>query len=173
MLKRDGENLKTHMSMMLQVKLNMIAVHQVGMQLLLLLEKLHSIGYLHRDIKPQNILVGEYKKVDTWKKIKLIDFGLCIPYTKDANLLRAPLNDSEHVLPGYCQADGNAFFASLNADKNKQLSRRDDLISLGYFLIYLANGIPPFFFNREGESSQEILRLQKLSMTPERICEQY
>jgi serine/threonine protein kinase len=117
--KRDGENLKTHMSRMSQVKLNFVAVHQVGMQLILLLEKLHSIGYLHRDIKPQNILVGEHKKLETRNKIKLIDFGLCIPYTKDANLLRAPLNDSEHVLPGYCQADGNAFFASLNCDKNK------------------------------------------------------
>ena len=157
-----GNNLKSHMTRLAMDKLNFATVQNVGIQMIEQLEKLHSIGYLHRDLKPQNILVGEDNRIESQEQLYLIDFGLAINYTKDKKLLREPLTDSEHIQKGYCAADGNQFFSSVNCAKNKQLSRRDDMISLGYLLIYLYSGVPPFYINSEGQSDMNILKKQKL-----------
>jgi len=45
----------------------------IGLQLIDRLEALHSIGYIHRDIKPDNLIVGSKEKNNI---IYLIDFGL-------------------------------------------------------------------------------------------------
>ena len=56
---------------------------------------MHSVGYLHRDLKPQNILASE-------GNLFLIDFGLAVNYTKEKYLLREPIAESEHIKKGFC-----------------------------------------------------------------------
>ena len=57
-------------------------VHQIGIQLITLLEQFHSIGYIYNDLKPDNICIGEFNDMKTVHSLKLIDFGLATPYMK-------------------------------------------------------------------------------------------
>ena len=53
----------------------------IGIHMLTLLQKLHSVGYIHCDIKPDNILIGDSKKdVKLINKLHLIDFGISEKY---------------------------------------------------------------------------------------------
>ena len=94
-----------------------------------LLEKLHSIGYIHCDIKPDNIMIGDTKKNPSMiNKLYLIDFGITQKFLdKDGKHL--PYSDDVPF-------KGNVIFSSKNAFEQISLSRRDDLISLIYFLVF-------------------------------------
>jgi serine/threonine protein kinase len=105
---------------------------QIGIQILYLLKSIHEKGLIHRDIKPDNFLLG----VDSEKnKLFLIDFGLCKPYIKDGKHIEM------NLVKGLI---GSITYASINAHKKYELSRRDDLESLGYLLIYFSLGNLPW-----------------------------
>ena len=53
------------------------------MQMIDLIEKLHSLGYVHGDLKPENFMVGDYNNLLTLHELKLIDFGLCTRFTNN------------------------------------------------------------------------------------------
>lgn len=109
-------------------------VHQIGIQLITLLEQFHSIGYIYNDLKPDNICIGEFNDMKTVHSLKLIDFGLATPYMKG----------NQHIKQEPKQFQGNLAFSSYNAFNEVTLSRRDDLISLLYLLLYLTSGKLPF-----------------------------
>ena len=97
------------------------------------MKDLHNFGYLHLDLKPDNILLGSCNRtrVDS-SNIVLIDYGISKRYLNDEN---------EHIK----EADGVAFsgnllFASKYTFLEKEQSRRDDFISLAYFIVFLVNG---------------------------------
>lgn len=100
----------------------------VSIQMLNRIEFLHSQGFIHRDIKPENFCMGS---PDNNIIIYLIDFGLCKRYIN---------NDKKHNI--YNENEnfvGTLKFASVNAHLGVSLSRRDDLESLAYSIIYLFN----------------------------------
>lgn len=70
-------------------------------------------------------------------KINLIDFGLSVQYLDE---------NGKHVkqLKNYSSVVGTALFASINAHRGNELSRRDDIESLVYTLIYLVTGTLPW-----------------------------
>jgi len=103
-----------------------------------LLEQFHSIGYVFNDLKPDNILVGTDTEGDPLKNLKLIDFGLSTPYLKKIKDIDK-LSD-QHIKCLKTNFKGNLAFSSFNAFNEISLSRRDDLISLIYVLIYLTSG---------------------------------
>lgn len=101
---------------------------QIGIQILFLLMTIHCEGLIHRDIKPSNFLLGLNGKS---KQIYIIDFGLCKSY----------LNNDKHIAFGKTNGlIGSINYSSINSHKLYELSRRDDLESLGYMLIYFYMG---------------------------------
>ena len=57
-------------------------VNQLGIQIIKLLENIHSSGYVYNDLKPDNICIGNYMDKNSLHSIKLIDFGLATPYLR-------------------------------------------------------------------------------------------
>ena len=114
------------------LKCNIIDVCAVGIQIIDRLEWIHSKNIIYRDIKPENFLVG----INDPNVIYVIDFGLCKKYRSSKT--------GKHILPNLdSKFSGNFKFSSSNTTKGKESSRRDDIISLGYMLIYLIKkGLP-------------------------------
>ena len=105
---------------------NIIDVCLVGIQLLDRFEWIHSKNIIYRDIKPENFLIG----IDDPNVIYAVDFGFCKKYRSSKT--------GKHILPKYTgKFNGTLRYASPNAIKGKEPSRRDDLLSLGYMLIFL------------------------------------
>ena len=109
-------------------KLSLKLTLQIGIQILQLLETIHNKGLVHRDIKPENFLLGlnNYSK-----QIYIIDFGFCKSFMNGNNHI--PIKKTNNLI-------GSLSYASINSHKCIELSRRDDLESLGYMLIYFFNG---------------------------------
>lgn len=106
---------------------------QIGLQTLDRLEALHNLGYLHLDLKPDNILLGSSNmhKIES-STLYLIDYGISKKYLDEFG---DHIPESNRV-----PFQGNIIFASKNAFMHKEQSRRDDLISLLYFLSFLFSG---------------------------------
>ena len=101
---------------------------QIGINILDLLKSIHEVGLKHRDIKPDNFLLS---LSDVNKKINIIDFGLCKSYL---------INEKHIEMKQTSSIIGTPTYASINAHNFMELSRRDDLESLGYMLIYFYLG---------------------------------
>lgn len=107
-------------------------VMTMGYQILQRLEKFHDEGFIHCDLKPDNILIGNYvKESSAMNMLFLIDFGISQSYLNE---------DGSHI---DCRSSvpfkGNVIFSSKNAFAQLTLSRRDDIISLVYFLVFCIN----------------------------------
>jgi serine/threonine protein kinase len=100
---------------------------QIGIKAIFLLKSIHDRGVIHRDIKPDNFLLGLNDN-----NINIIDFGFCKTYID---------NNNQHMrMYKTTNLIGSLTYASINAHNFNHLSRRDDLESLGYMLIYLYLG---------------------------------
>ena len=118
-----GESLEIYKNKYASISLETIL--QIGKKMLDLIESIHSKGLLHRDIKPDNFLFG----LDC--KLYLIDFGFCKSYL---------IHDKHISIKKTSSLIGSVNFASFYSHEHVELSRRDDLISLGYILYYLYYG---------------------------------
>ena len=107
-------------------------VLQIGIHIIELLKTIHEKGLVHRDIKPDNFLLG----LDSdSKRIFIIDFGFCKSYLFDGK--HVPQKRTHNLI-------GSRTYASINAHNCIELSRRDDLESLGYMFIYFYAGVLPW-----------------------------
>ena len=107
-------------------KFTLKTVLMIAIQVLNRIETLHSEGFIHRDIKPDNFLIGVKKKKRG--RIFLIDFGLSKKYITKKNK-HIPYNDKKNFTGSYR-------YSSIRNHKGIEQSRRDDLESIGYMLIY-------------------------------------
>ena len=123
-------------------------VVMIGLNMLKILEYIHSQGVVHRDIKPDNILIGLHDQY-----LRLIDYGLAKYYiSKGAHI---PFKNVNRMI-------GTARYASLNSHLGYELSRRDDLESLGYVLIYLFKGRLPW--QRPPYSDKKLTKEQQFAL---------
>ena len=127
------------------------------------IEYVHSMGLIHRDIKPENLLIGYKRKSHV---IYLIDYGLAKRYID--------LKTGNHIpyLEGK-QLTGTAKYASMYTHMGIEQSRRDDLESFGYVLIFLLKGELPWTgikAKNKIEKHKKIME-KKIESTPDVLCD--
>jgi len=113
-----------------QKKFSLKTVLIIGLQIFSIIEKLHNKGIIHRDIKPDNFLIDKNNKY-----IYLIDLGLS-KYYKNKN----KHNEYKKKI-GFI---GSLRYSSLKTHEGIEQSRRDDLESIGYMLIFFLKSKLPW-----------------------------
>jgi serine/threonine protein kinase len=108
----------------IQGYLSLKTILLIGIQLIQRIETLHSKFLLHRDVKPDNFLLGSNNI------LYLIDFGFCKRYEHDGQHIDETNKNTSTLI-------GTANFVSLNVHKGIEPSRRDDLESCIYILFYM------------------------------------
>ena len=137
-------------------------VLMMGIQMVQRLKFIHSKYIIHRDIKPENFLIGYNDPY----LIYLIDFGLSKKYRSSRTGKHVKFSIPKRIT-------GTARYSSLNALKGYQVSRRDDLESIAYILIFFMKGFLPWEdveSLKKGNKYREIYKLKVLN-TPEKLCE--
>lgn len=143
-------------------KFSLKTVLMIADQMITRLEYLHDHGFIHRDLKPDNMLVGRSHHQN---QIFLIDYGLAKKY-RNTEGKHIPFKEGGKLV-------GTARYASVNSHQGYQLSRRDDLISLGYMLVYFMNGKLPWqrAAGKTKEEKYESIKKLKLGLGSTVICD--
>ena len=128
----------------------------LGDRMLTRIKTLHSLGFLHRDIKPENFII------DKKNKVYMVDFGLAGRFIKKET--------NEHIIfKDKRKFFGTKKFASLNTILGYEQSRRDDIESLGYTLIYLLKG--KLFWNSNNETrTNDVITDWKMNLPIDNLC---
>ena len=134
----------------------------IAVEALAILENFHSKGFVHGDIKPENFLLGP-PGTPTEKKLYLVDLGLATRW-RDAIC-------STHV--DYDQRPdifrGTVRYASVHAHLGRTGSRRDDLESLAYTLLFLLKGRLPWQ-GYQGDNKGFLVCKKKMATSAEALC---
>ena len=145
-------------------KFSMKDICLISLQLIDRIELIHSKTLVHRDIKPENFLIGTTDP----NIIYLTEFGLCTKYCSSKT--------GKHIIPRFRGTfTGTLKFSSANAQKGNQQSRRDDIESLGYNIIYFMKGKLPWDnLNQNYNDREKYLKTYAIKkyMPIERLCKE-
>ncbi|PLW29017.1 hypothetical protein PCANC_24923 [Puccinia coronata f. sp. avenae] len=130
-------------------------------QMLLRLEQLHCAGFVHRDIKPGNFVMGRGQESHV---VHLIDFGLSCGY-RCADYQHIPYIEGQPLV-------GTACYSSICTHLGIQQSRRDDLEALGYMLIsFLTGSLPWLGIRAESKlEKHQIMAERKIRIPLDKLC---
>ncbi|KAL2940095.1 Casein kinase 1-like protein HD16 [Bienertia sinuspersici] len=131
----------------------------IAIEAISILEKMHSKGYVHGDVKPENFLLGPAGTPEE-KKLFLVDLGLATRWKDSSTGLHVEYDQ---------RPDGTVRYASVHAHLGRTGSRRDDLESLAYTLIFLLRGRLPWQ-GYQGENKGFLVCKKKMATSPETLC---
>ena len=126
----------------------------IAIQLIERLEFIHSKNLIYRDVKPENFLIG-IKDPDV---IYITDFGLCKKYRSSKTGKHLQQRDTKKI-------NGNLKYSSANVLKGKESSRKDDLIALGYVIIFLYKRHLPWNLDLQGLNKKTFFALVRSKET--------
>lgn len=154
------EDLFQHCNKKFSLKTTLI----LGIQAITLLERMHRRRYVHRDIKPDNFVMGAG---DDGHTLHLIDFGLSKRIFDDRGS-HIPYKEGKDLV-------GTARYTSINAHKGIEQTRRDDLEALGHVLLYLHQGKLPWQGLKSApkeDRTSKVARIgwMKKSLTIQQLC---
>jgi len=141
-----------------QFKLN--TLFKIGLDMFNLIENFHKKGFIHRDIKPGNFIFNNKKPYD---KLYIVDFGLSKPY----------IINGEHIESKFDRSlIGTARYCSQNIHWGFEPSRRDDLESICYILIYFFKGCLPWQGLKKDRKKTQVQKIgdKKNTVTHEMLC---
>ena len=141
----------------------------IAIQALTRIHDLHfKSGYIYNDIKPDNFLIG----LNQTNMIYLIDMGNAKPF----RIYNFTTNKVEHIpyKDNISPITNITRFSSINHQMGIETSRRDDLESLGYMLIYFANGSLPWKGGSKSNSEDKFNQMleKKMSIPIEVYCKE-
>ena len=135
----------------------------IAMEAIAILQAMHQKGYVHGDIKPENFLFGYDGDAAARRRVFLVDLGLATRW-RDAHC-------GTHVEYD-CRPDvvrGTVRYASVHAHLGRTGSRRDDMESLGYTLVFLLKGRLPWQ-GYQGDNKGYLVCKKKMATSPEVLC---
>nr|CAB3485125.1 unnamed protein product [Digitaria exilis] len=149
-------------------KFSLKTVLMLADQMISRVEYMHTKGFLHRDIKPDNFLMGLGRKAN---QVFVIDYGLAKKYRDLQTHKHIPYRKLFCTV--FNHSGGVGSYKEHKA-ANEQ-SRRDDLESLGYVLMYFLRGSLPWQGLKAGTKKQKYDRIsEKKMLTPvEVLCKSY
>ena len=146
----------------LEKKFTLKTVCMIGIQMLDRLEFVHSKNIIHRDIKPDNFVLGLDNKSHI---IYLLDFGLSKKFRSSRTHQHIKFSVNKKLT-------GTARYASINALKGCEQSRRDDLEAIGYVLMYFLRSSLPWqgLHVNKGEDRYKKILQKKKGTSAEDLC---
>jgi serine/threonine protein kinase len=137
----------------------------IGYQMVNVLQYIHDRHIIHRDIKPDNFVMGANENN---AHLYLLDFGLAKKYRSSRTLIQYPLIKKKKLT-------GTARYASIHALEELEQSRRDDLESVGYVLMYFLRGGLPWqgLKIRSKEDRYKKILEKKKQTSSEELCRDF
>jgi len=134
----------------------------IAVEALYILENVHNKGYVHGDIKPENFLLGPPGGPQE-KKLFLVDLGLATRWQDQVIGTHVDYDQRPDVFRGTVR------YASVHAHLGRTGSRRDDLESLAYTLLFLLKGRLPWQ-GYQGDNKGYLVCKKKMSTSAEQLC---
>ena len=129
------------------------------------LKHIHTAGFIHNDIKPDNIVFKN--EACSGSAIRLIDFGETSPYLNS--------NGVHFKETDRCINTGNILISSCSKLENKIPSRKDDMIGLAYMVLFLIDSLPyqAYYFDNIDQISYKKVKAHLYQMKVKAKAEDY